>query len=436
MSLNVDIRPVAKSIDNAKNMFNGKAIENAQTSLREFALGAERQVNELGAKINMMSTENAKLREDGQRAVEKLNQAQAKIQYQETQIANTQKTNEELSEVNKKLERKKAKIESFTRTLENGNIETTKQKGRVIVIEEKAPNGNFVKREVNLIDKSNRTTVYNPMTGKPTETTTNTNGQVSMVYDLDGKNAVITKSAEPKVTMVKQYKENDQIIQEFSDGSKIKISKGYEANNIHTVKTDKNNVQIEEIIENPNGNRVHNVFNKDQTISEVLNRSRKVTKTISENAFGEKFVSEYIVETPIYKAVYRPTGTDALGQINKGEWEIKYKPGKVYNDRYTIRATEGYVQCGINPQTNKLEAMESMLKCEDGRYAVTKNKLDRNQESFSTLYYDADGTNAQSRIPQGWDPFSNILGNGPIEIERGEKYLRINVVPFSEGHLR
>ena len=90
MSLKADKVVVEQAIRSAKDMFNGKAVKNAVDKFSEFANIAERQVSELEQTSASQAAQITQLSKAGEEATQKLNEAQAKIAYQETKLTDAQ----------------------------------------------------------------------------------------------------------------------------------------------------------------------------------------------------------------------------------------------------------------------------------------------------------------------------------------------------------
>ena len=138
-----------------------------------------------------------------------------------------------ITEVSSKLQKANEKIKhalsvkvSKPRTLSNGNIETAKvNKNGAKMVTETLPDGRKVKVSVETLDGDVRVTKYDPVSGKPVSTFTNTNSDKLIKYDKNGKainqkNVNVKKGAVQKPTVVSQ-----QILQE--SGVKADIRRTY-----------------------------------------------------------------------------------------------------------------------------------------------------------------------------------------------------------------
>ena len=147
------------------------------------------------------------------------------------------KKDSKITEVSSKLEQVKEKIKhalsvkvSKPRTLSNGNIETAKvNKNGAKMVTETLPDGRKVKVSVETLDGDVRVTKYDPVTGKPASTFTNTNGDKVITYDKDGKainqkNVNVKKGNIQKPTLISQQILTEtnvkaDIRRTYSDGS-------------------------------------------------------------------------------------------------------------------------------------------------------------------------------------------------------------------------
>lgn len=153
--------------------------------------------------------------------------------------------------------------------------------------------------------------------------------------ELLNKTKVSTKS-EPK--LVKCIKDGGDIIEEFSDGSKVLIShekldvSDYKsALIIEKISKDGNVTETYREVNKVGGDKLtfHVLKGDDTVVTKVYTTSDGLEyvkeKTLSTNEFGKKFISQSKYKSKAGEIVYRPTQTDKKGNVIKAESVATYK---------------------------------------------------------------------------------------------------------------
>lgn len=320
-----------------KSMLGGVKKESAVKAIKEVAEEGSRQIEQLTQTASSQSARITGLSQEVQTATQQLKNANASLAYTQGELATKDKA---LAETTEQLTKTKADLSNAKSTkkgvskLKDGTIQevaVNKNGTRMKTI--KAPNGNVKSYEVEQLDGSVRKTEFDALSGKRVQTKTNTTGEeVTMDYDLAGKNTKVSAKTEPKPTLVNREKVDGKIVEEFSDGSKVvrsqisqpdeyrkSISKIEKFDNTgnkmefyqETIRTD----GVKETLHVNYGDDT--VATKEYTTNNGL--ERKIEKTISTNEFGEKFVSQSKYKSEAGEVVYRPTQTDMMGNIINGE---------------------------------------------------------------------------------------------------------------------
>lgn len=319
-----------------KSMLGGIKKESAVKAIKGVAEEGSRQIEQLTQTASSQSARITGLSQEVQQANQQLRNANASLAYAQGELATKDKA---LAETTEQLTKTKADLSNAKSTkkgvskLKDGNtqeISVNKNGTRMKTI--KAPNGNVKSYEVEQLDGSVRKTEFDPISGKRVQTKTNTTGEeVTMDYDLAGKNPKVSTNAKPKPELVKRSKVGDKIVEEFSDGSKI--VKGNVGNGSQIEKFDKSGKMTElyqEVEDRGFKGTLHASYGENETVvtNTVKNGSGFEStreRVISTNEFGEKFVSQSRFTSPDGEIVYKPTQTDMMGKVIKGESLATYK---------------------------------------------------------------------------------------------------------------
>ena len=326
-----------------KSMLGGVKKESAVKAIKEVAEEGSRQIEQLTQTASSQSARITGLSQEVQNATQQLKNANASLAYSRGELATKDKA---LAETTEQLTKTKADLSNAKSTkkgvskLKDGNTqEISVNKNGTRMKKITGANGNIKSYEVEQLDGSVRKTEFDSLSGKRVKTKTNTTGEeVTMDYDLAGKNTKVSAKTEPKPTLVNREKVDGKIVEEFSDGSKVvrsqisqpdesrkSISKIEKFDNTgnkmefyqETIRTD----GVKETLHVNYGDDT--VATKEYTTNNGL--ERKIEKTISTNEFGEKFVSQSKYKSEAGEVVYRPTQTDLMGNIINGEAIATYK---------------------------------------------------------------------------------------------------------------
>ena len=382
-----------------KSMLGGINKESAEKAIKEIAEEGNRQVNELSHTVSSQSARITKLNDEILTFQQRLNTANAALNYSRTELATK---NNALAETTEQLMKSQAdltkanEVKKGETVLEDGSIQEIKiNKNGTRMLKIKAANGNLKSVEVEQLDGTKRHTDYDIISGKRVGTKTNATGEeVNIDYDISGKTANISTKAEPKPEVIKRTKEGAKIVEEFSDGSRV-IKSQCGVGKCQIEKFDKFGNQTEIYQEHVKDNTtvsLHIVSKNNQEIitatTKNANFERTQIKTLSTNEFGEKFVSEYKIITPKGKFVYRPTKTDIMGNITKGEAVATYKlPANADGFRVKTVKTEYDI---IN---TKMDSYPKVIR--DTVIAQNGSRLERTYHDnriSQTLAYDEKGT--------------------------------------------
>lgn len=320
-----------------KSMLGGVKKESAVKAIKEVAEEGSRQIEQLTQTASSQSARITGLSQEVQQANQQLKNANASLAYAHGELATKDKA---LAETTEQLTKTKADLSNAKSTkkgvskLKDGNTqEISVNKNGTRMKKIKAPNGNVKSYEVEQLDGSVRKTEFDALSGKRVQTKTNTTGEeVTMDYDLAGKNTKVSTKAEPKPELVKRSKvDNNKIVEEFSDGSKaVRTQIG---NGAQIEKFDKSGKQTELYQEVNNGGfkqTLHASYGENETVvTNTVNNGAGFETTrervISTNEFGEKFISQSKMTSPYGEIVYKPTQTDMMGNVIKGESVATYK---------------------------------------------------------------------------------------------------------------
>lgn len=342
-----------------KSMLGGVKKESAVKAIKNVAEEGSRQIEQLTQTASSQSARITGLSQEVQEAAQQLQNANASLAYAHGELAAKDKA---LAETTEQLTKTKADLSNAKSTkkgvskLKDGTIQevaVNKNGTRMKTI--KAPNGNVKSYEVEQLDGSVRKTEFDALSGKRVQTKTNTTGEeVTMDYDLAGKNTKVSTKAEPKPELVKRSKvDNNKIVEEFSDGSKAVrtqfLGNEYVKSSSQIEKFDKAGNKTElykERIKTDGGKETLHVNYGDDTVvtkvyttNDGLERIRE--KTLSTNEFGETFVSQAKYKSEAGEIVYRPTQTDMMGNIIKAESVATYKlpDNASYNRAKTVKTS-------------------------------------------------------------------------------------------------
>lgn len=326
-----------------KSMLGGVKKESAVKAIKEVVEEGSRQIEQLTQTASSQSARITGLSQEVQTATQQLKNANASLAYAQGELATKDKA---LAETTEQLTKTKADLSNAKSTkkgvskLKDGNTqEISVNKNGTRMKKITGANGNVKSYEVEQLDGSVRKTEFDALSGKRVQTKTNTTGEeVTMDYDLAGKNTKVSAKTEPKPTLVNREKvDNNKIVEEFSDGSKAIRTQfpgnEYVKSSSQIEKFDKAGNKTElytERIKTDGGKETLHVNYGDDTVatkvyttSDGLERIRE--KTISTNEFGETFVSQAKYKSEAGEIVYRPTQTDMVGNITKGESVATYK---------------------------------------------------------------------------------------------------------------
>lgn len=321
-----------------KSMFGGIETKSAEKAIREVAEEGAKQISDLSQTVSSQSARITHLSSEAEKATQELNAANARINYMHGEFA-TQKdalaeTTQKLSEAKADLSNARA-IKKGESRLADGSIQEIKlNKNGTRMKKITSANGNVKSVEVEQLDGSYRKTEFDPISGKPIQTKTNTTGKdVTVDYNTAGKSTKISPNAEPKPELLKTTKERNKIIEEFSDGSKA-IRTQVEQGKGQIEKFDKNGklkeFYQEEITRNGSKRTLHIDYSNNTKVATqtwIPNEGYETAtkRIVSTDQFGKEFVSEFRYTTPEGELVYRPTKTDLSGNIVEGTSVANYK---------------------------------------------------------------------------------------------------------------
>ena len=326
-----------------KSMLGGVKKESAVKAIKNVAEEGSRQIEQLTQTASSQSARITGLSQEVQEATQQLKNANASLAYAHGELAAKDKA---LAETTEQLTKTKADLSNAKSTkkgvskLKDGTIqEVAVNKNGTRMKKIKAPNGNVKSYEVEQLDGSVRKTEFDALSGKRVQTKTNTTGEeVTMDYDLAGKNTKVSTKAEPKPELVKRSKvDNNKIVEEFSDGSKAVrtqfLGNEFVKSSSQIEKFDKagNKTELykERIKTDGAKESLHVNYGDDTVVTKVYTTNdgleRIQEKTLSTNEFGEKFVSQSKYKSEAGEIVYRPTQTDMMGNIIKAESVATYK---------------------------------------------------------------------------------------------------------------
>lgn len=335
-----------------KSMLGGIKKESAVKAIKNVAEEGSRQIEQLTQTASSQSARITGLSQEVQEAAQQLQNANASLAYAHGELATKDKalaeTTEQLTKTKSDLKKAKATKKGVSK-LKDGTIqEVAVNKNGTRMKKITGANGNVKSYEVEQLDGSVRKTEFDSLSGKRVKTKTNTTGEeVTMDYDLAGKNTKVSAKTEPKPELVKRSKvDNNKIVEEFSDGSKAVrtqfLGNEYVKSSSQIEKFDKagNKTELykERIKADGGKETLHVNYGDDTVVTKVYTTNdgleRIQEKTISTNEFGEKFISQSKYKSEDGEIVYRPTQTDMMGNIIKAESVATYKlPDNASYDR-------------------------------------------------------------------------------------------------------
>lgn len=326
-----------------KSMLGGVKKESAVKAIKNVAEEGSRQIEQLTQTASSQSARITGLSQEVQEAAQQLQNANASLAYTQGELATKDKalaeTTEQLTKTKSDLKKAKATKKGVSK-LKDGTIqEVAVNKNGTRMKKITGANGNVKSYEVEQLDGSVRKTEFDSLSGKRVKTKTNTTGEeVTMDYDLAGKNTKVSAKTEPKPELVKRSKvDNNKIVEEFSDGSKAVRTQfsgnEYVKSSSQIEKFDKagNKTELykERIKTDGAKESLHVNYGDDTVVTKVYTTNdgleRIQEKTLSTNEFGEKFVSQSKYKSEAGEIVYRPTQTDMMGNIIKAESVATYK---------------------------------------------------------------------------------------------------------------
>lgn len=319
-----------------KSMLGGIKKESAVKAIKDVAEEGSRQIEQLTQTASSQSARITGLSQEVKEATQQLKNANASLVYTQGELATKDKA---LVETTEQLTKTKADLSDAKSTkkgvskLKDGSIqEISVNKNGTRMKKIIGVNGNLKSYEVEQLDGSVRKTEFDSISGKRVQTKTNTTGEeVTMDYDLAGKNTKVSTNVDPKPTLVNRERVDGKIVEEFSDGSKIVRSKiGEGKSQIENFDKAGNRTELYQELEGKDYKQTYHVkYNEDESVvtGTYENARLKYTRehTISTNDAGEKFVSSAKFKSEDGEIVYKPTQTDMMGNVIKAEAVATYK---------------------------------------------------------------------------------------------------------------
>lgn len=319
-----------------KSMLGGIKKESAVKAIKDVAEEGSRQIEQLTQTASSQSARITGLSQEVKEATQQLKNANASLVYAQGELATKDKA---LVETTEQLTKTKADLSDAKSTkkgvskLKDGSIqEISVNKNGTRMKKIIGANGNLKSYEVEQLDGSVRKNEFDSISGKRVQTKTNTTGEeVTMDYDLAGKNTKVSTNVDPKPTLVNRERVDGKIVEEFSDGSKIVRSKIREGESqIENFDKVGNRTELYQELEGKDYKQTYHVkYNENESVvtGTYENANFKYTRehTISTNDAGEKFVSSAKFKSEDGEIVYKPTQTDMMGNVIKAEAVATYK---------------------------------------------------------------------------------------------------------------
>lgn len=368
--------------------------DDAAKLLKQKALGGVTAESAMNA-INKTKDDLARLADDAVSAVKtELTQFRGKSASEMAELTSQKdkvilQTKEEAKKALEAANAKTAQVVKQLKTpktagkvLQNGNTEIRKvNKNGAVMVKEVLPNGKTIRAEVTNLAGDHRKTTYNPASGKPVKTFTNTNGDKLIEYTPEGNaiktNMVNNKKLKPmkptalKPEILKEDYNVANIKQAYSDGSYelVEYSKHYKA-------------PLKKELFNANGQQVSQAkyLHQDGQVTiekTVFDPKTKATLETHQESRGLKTIDKYndkkdvIERVELYsdgsKKIVKPT-IDEYGFVDNKNCKVKLiypKNSKIKNAEISFIKNQEYY-----PD-------KEILKMKDGSTAVV-SKIDGN----------------------------------------------------------
>ena len=351
MNLKAEKALVDEAICKTEGVFNKKTVKAAVKKFTDFAESVERQISDLEQTASSQSAQITQLSEAGEKAAQKLNEAQAKIAYQETKLAD-QKTKLDASEqvINQKdkiIKHIKTRHKKPAVKLENGNTLDREVKWNGTELEiEKTPQGRKVGYKVIQPDGSERSGVVNEFTQQRVATKTNINGENTYLYDSVGNTEKIVKGEVEVPTVIDRtvatINGRKVLTEKMSDGTTVVTEKykhtdgGY---GLNIRKSDANNLYIETYSEGPlpkysAGGTYKTTYKYNEGLvssknEEIIFKDGKISKlnsNISVDSSGMQYVSEGVLEHDFAKLTGKVSKIDNIGEAKELTFSAECNP--------------------------------------------------------------------------------------------------------------
>lgn len=335
-----------------KSMLGGIKKESAVKAIIDVAEEGSRQIEQLTKTASSQAAMITNLSQEVQEATQQLASVNAALSYTQNELATKSKklveTTEQLTKSKSDLTNAKATKKGISKFKDGSIQEISVNKNGTRMKKIRNANGNIKSYEVEQIDGSLRKTEFDPISGIRVKTKTNTTAdEVTMNYDLAGKNTNILTNAEQKPTLLKRENVNGKIVEEFSDGSKTvksNIGKGIQ---IEKFDNKGNKTELYQEIKGNDANQTYHVkYGKNESIvreTYVDAENKRFAKecTISTNESGIEFISSAKYTNDNGEVIYRPTKADVKGHTTKGETITTYKVPKNADGKHvkTVKTT-------------------------------------------------------------------------------------------------
>ncbi len=349
---------VEGAIKKTETLFNKKAVAEAGARFSEYAGEAERTVTELQHTASSQANQILNLNRAGEDAAKKLQEAQAKIAYQQTEAEAAKQLIVAQEGVIKKV-KKRTKI-GDPEQLENGNILYKEAKWNHTELHvEKTPEGRKVRYNVVSADKkAQRGGTFDEITQRRLSTTTKTpKGETTITYDLNGKadNIINQEVKLPKLVHSDITSEGEArvLTERFEDGTTVVTKKG--KNDGVILKTDKNNKRLEQLYEHTDDYKtttkhykyINNVPDIEEITETARNTDRMIVRFKAKKAIdieGKSYNSEATIERENMILKGKVSKIDKFGDLEEYTYKADINPAVNYcGVRY--KSVEG--RCGI-----------------------------------------------------------------------------------------